>query len=66
MTPRDWRKSLNLTQKELSKKMGGDIRQSYISEIERGEKPPSGFAIMLYHEHSNGLVGPGDFPKTPK
>ncbi len=62
MHPKDWRKSKKLTLKGLSALMAG-ISDTYLSEIERGVKPPSGRVLQLYFELSKKRVTPSDFPK---
>jgi len=61
MSPRKWRKSENLTLKDLSKRMNG-ISASYLSQVETGKKPASGRVMRFYHKLSNGRGDESDGP----
>ncbi len=45
--------------------MDEKIGQSYISDIESGKKSATGFVMLLYDTHSDGLVRPSEFKKAP-
>jgi transcriptional regulator with XRE-family HTH domain len=60
MDPKTWREEQDLTLEKLAEKLGYKAT-SYISDVERGEKEPSGRLIRAYHNISKGAVSSADF-----
>ena len=65
MSPKSWRKSINITIKDLSKMMDG-ISLSYLSDIENFKKEASGRFMRFYYKLSKRQVTPDDFPEIKK